>query len=104
MKSLAMFVFAVLLSGCATNKVMMATGGSRSDGTVTMSYQYGGFEKPVVNVVAAQQEAAVRCQAWGYSSAEAFGGGTSQCIQASGYGCNRWQVSYQYQCLGDLDK
>ena len=36
---------AVLVSGCATTKNWSATGGSRADATVRLSYEYGAFEK-----------------------------------------------------------
>ena len=35
---------AVLVSGCATTKNWSATGGSRADATVRLSYEYGAFD------------------------------------------------------------
>lgn len=48
-KLLVILTSAFLLSGCATPKQMIPTGGSKSDGTVRMGYSYGMFEKPVVD-------------------------------------------------------
>ncbi|MGP3591329.1 YecR family lipoprotein [Vagococcus sp. WN89Y] len=46
-----------------------------------MSYSFGMFESPKVNVQQGAQAAAQRCAAWGYSGAEPFGGYTSVCSQ-----------------------
>lgn len=88
------------LSGCATTVVPQPTGGSRADGTITMSYQYGAFEKPQYDQVTTDQKASERCAAWGYTSAQAFGGTITNCAQPDGWGgCNSWQVDMQYQCI-----
>jgi YecR-like lipoprotein len=90
-----------LISGCAVQKVMVPTGGSRADGTVELSYEYGLFEQPVIDMTQASQSAAQRCRAWGYSDAEAFGGRKSQCQAHDVYGnCNHWIVTTQFQCTG----
>ena len=89
------------LSACAAIKVPQATGGSKADGVVEMSYQYGAFEKPQVQWDQALVTATSGCKAWGYSSAEAFGGTTSQCQAYNGYGnCIRQHVTAKYQCVG----
>ena len=89
------------LSACTTIKVPQATGGSKSDGVVEMSYQYGQFEKPEVQWDQALTDAISRCQAWGYAGAEAFGGTTSECQAYNGYGnCIRQHVTAKYQCIG----
>ena len=82
------------------NKIPTATGGSRGDGFIEMSYEYGGFEKPVVLWGQALITASTRCQAWGYKSAEAFGGVLSTCLERNQYGCMRYFVTKKYQCLG----
>jgi len=88
------------LSACSTVKTLQATGGSKSDGVVDLSYEYGMFEKPQVDLSQGLQQALSRCQAWGYSTAEAFGGSTSQCQSRNGYGnCVRELVTIKYQCL-----
>lgn len=61
-KKIAMLLgAATFLGACTAPKEMVATGGSRADGTVRMSYEYGGFEVPEVN---ATQGAAAAAQRW----------------------------------------
>ena len=36
----------LLLQGCAVNKQLVPTGGSRADGTVTLAFEYGIFDAP----------------------------------------------------------
>ena len=89
----------IVLVGCASQKVLQATGGSRSDGVVNLSFETGAFESPVVDWNQANTVALKRCQAWGYTAAEAFGGSTSQCQLYNGYGnCLRAFVTVPYQC------
>ncbi|EKM6441136.1 hypothetical protein PU783_004249 [Cronobacter sakazakii] len=94
----------LILSGCATKKQLVPTGGSKSDGTVRMSYSYGMFESPVVDPSQGMTSAKARCAAWGYSGAEPFGGFTSQCTQPSSSGCMQTTVTIEYQCTGDIKK
>lgn len=95
----------VLLSGCAITKDWTATGGSRADGTIKLSYDYGLFEVPKVREEQALDLASQRCIAWGYQSAAAFGGVTTNCSQFDGFnGCARWTVTKEYQCIGDGPK
>ena len=94
----------IVLSGCAAKKQMVPTGGSKSDGTVRMSYSYGMFEKPVIDPQQGMAAAKARCSAWGYNGAEPFGGFTSQCSQPSSSGCMETTVTVEYQCTGDLKK
>lgn len=90
----------LLVCGCATKKDMVATGGSRADGTVMLSYEIGSMQKAELDPGQGLTTARQRCQAWGYSDAEAFGGETRQCQAPSQYGCLQWLVSVNYQCLG----
>lgn len=97
----AVLALSVLTVGCASVKTLQPTGGSRSDGVVEMSYEYGMFEKPQPEWGKALNSARQRCQAWGYQDAEAFGGTTSQCQARNGYGnCTRNFVTASYQCVG----
>lgn len=96
------FLFCAILSGCTTTKHWAATGGSRSDATVTLSYEVGEFEKAQVSESAAISLAGRRCRSWGYAGAEAFGGITRSCIQFGGFsGCSLWLISKEFQCSGD---
>lgn len=97
---LTMLLVALATVGCASVKVPQATGGSRADGVVEMSYQFGMFESPRVNWGEAQSSAAARCRAWGYTTAEAFGGALNQCQSTNGYGnCIQTLVTMKYQCI-----
>lgn len=90
-----------MLSGCATTKNWSATGGSRADATVRLSYTYGEFEQPQVSEQQAQSLASSRCATWGYTGAEAFGGAEQKCISSGGMsGCTQTQVTKEYQCTG----
>lgn len=88
------------LQGCAVQKTMVATGGSRSDGTVKLSYEFGMFEKPQVDMQQGIAAALQRCKSWGYSGAEPFGGQTKVCNSYGGGGCNTWLVTVEFQCTG----
>ena len=94
-------VAALALSGCATTKNWAATGGSRADATVRLSYTYGPFEQPHASEQEALSLAASRCAAWGYEGAEAFGGAEQRCTAPGGMGgCNQFEVTKEYQCTG----
>lgn len=89
------------LPSCAVQKDLVPTGGSRADGTVTLSYEYGRFEKPEVDMPKAATLAMQRCGAWGYTGAEPFGGQMNKCEAVDGYGgCIRTLVTVTYQCTG----
>ncbi|MES2903137.1 MAG: YecR family lipoprotein [Pseudomonadota bacterium] len=91
----------IALAGCATVSQMTATGGSRADGVVRLSYELGVFDKARIDESSALRSAQARCKTWGYKDAEAFGGITRQCQAPGGmYGCQRWLITKEYQCLG----
>ena len=95
------FVTAIVFTGCAVVKVPQATGGSKSDGVIEMSFDYGLFEKPQVDWNQALVTAKHRCEAWGYQEAEAFGGATNKCEAYNAYGnCVHVLVTMKYQCTG----
>ena len=94
-----LFVVAMIFqSGCATQKQWMAVGGSRSDGTIKLAYEYGEFEVPTFIPGQDYNLALRKCQVWGYSGTEPFGSRMRQCIASNQYGCVRWRVSTEYQC------
>ena len=90
---------ALVTAGCETVKVPTSFGGSRADGTVVMGYEYGAFEIPKVDHDATYSEALRICRNWDYQRAESFGGAMRECVSYSQYGCNRWTVTFQYQCI-----
>lgn len=90
----------ISLTGCATNITPVVTGGSKADGVVTLGYQYGYFQKPNVDMTAANDKALKRCVAWGYSKAEIFDGVETECFQQNAFGtCLEGRVKIQYQCV-----
>ena len=97
-------IIALSITGCATTKNWSATGGSRSDGVVKLSYEMGLFEQPQVNEQEGVNLAKQRCSSWGYNNSEAFGGLTKVCSESGSSGCTRWIVTKEYQCLGSLEK
>lgn len=88
------------LTGCAAQKTLMPTGGSRADGTIKLSYEFTAFEVPTVDQQQGIDVATKRCAAWGYSGTEAFGGSTKSCANYSMGSCNAWLVTVEYQCTG----
>jgi hypothetical protein len=100
-RTIAFAVLAAISMGCAVQKTLVPTGGSRSDGTVKLSYTYGAFETPQVDMSQGRAAAAQRCAAWGYSDAEPFGGSTNICNSHDAYGsCMSTTVTIEYQCIG----
>ena len=47
--SVILIVAMLAASSCATDITPFATGGSKADGTVSMSYEYRSFEQPVID-------------------------------------------------------
>jgi hypothetical protein len=94
----ALFGSLALLAGCATVSQMQATGGSRSDGIVKLSFEYGMFDKIHIDEAAALQTARQRCGVWGYTDADPFGGVVRQCQHYSSLGCTHYFVTKEYQC------
>jgi hypothetical protein len=96
----AFMLVIVFMQGCAVNKQLVPTGGSRADGTVKLSYEYGMFEVPQLDAQQGLNAARQRCAAWGYTDAEPFGGTNTKCNRYSGRDCVRWFVTIEYQCTG----
>jgi hypothetical protein len=101
MKKILLICILVMLGGCATTKTLEAVDGSKADATVKLAYEYGIFEKPIIDWSMAQKTARERCGAWGYKNAEKFGGSQEKCLAFNGYGnCINMQVNIIYQCIG----
>lgn len=100
-KLMVLSLVALLAAACTVDKQLVPTGGSRSDGTVDLSYSLGAFEKAQIDMVRAQSDALARCKAWGYTAAEPFGGEKRQCQAFDPYvNCSLWTVTVTYQCTG----
>ena len=96
----ALLIVVLLVTGCATAVSMSATGGSKSDGVVELSYEYGEFQQPVLDPAQGLEVAKKRCKAWGYNNAEAFDGGLNTCVIPGGFaGCARMRTTISYQCI-----
>lgn len=102
-KLLTVAISALLLSACASKveKELVATGGSKSDGTIELSYEQHELEMVTYNEQQALNAAKKRCEAWGYKNAEKFGGVKSQCTLIPGFWtpCGKTMFTIQYQCL-----
>lgn len=94
----------VFISGCAVTKEYSATGGSRSDGVMKLSYEVGQLEIPHVNEQQGLELARRKCGGWGYSDAESLGGTTRTCNEFGLSQCRTWLITKEYQCLGSLEK
>lgn len=93
-----------VMSSCSTPMNYVATGGSKSDGTVKLSYEFGLFQDPVVNEQQGLELAKSKCAMWGYTGAEAFGGKLRNCTEYNKDGCSRYLVTAEYQCIGESSK
>ena len=99
MRDLPFLAMAVAMASCSTVKVPQPMSGSKSDGVVSMAYEVGPMEKPVIDWNQVTASATARCNAWGYKSAEAFGGEKRTCNAYNGYGnCVAALVTIDYQC------
>jgi hypothetical protein len=88
------------LTGCAVVKVPRASGGSKSDGIVELSYSYGSIEFPKVDYSQADKEAANACMIWGYDNASPLAGKTQQCHSWDQWGgCASATITIKYQCF-----
>ncbi|MCI9865809.1 hypothetical protein RHIZ_07635 [Rhizobium skierniewicense] len=91
--------------GCVqVNKELVATGGSRADGTVDLSYEQASIETVKLDPAKGLVTARERCVAWGYKDASPFGGESRQCQVSNQYGCAQWLATIRYQCLGEMNQ
>lgn len=100
MRNILLILIALSFSACAVQKEMVATGGSRADGTIKLSYQVSPIELPIIDENRSLTAAAQRCQAWGYENAEKFGGSNTTCTSPSFVGCALYTITTEYQCTG----
>lgn len=105
MKILFLMVIAAVFSfGCSVTKEYSATGGSRSDGIMKLSYEFGQYEVPLTNEQQGLELARRKCKGWGYNDAESLGGITRNCNEVGLSQCKTWLITKEYQCLGSLEK
>jgi hypothetical protein len=91
----------LLFVACSVDKQLEATGGSRSDGIIELSYEIGAFQSAKIDWDKAQSDAIARCGVWGYRNAARFGGEKRQCNMPSNSGCMGWFVTIPYQCTNE---
>ncbi|VDH00639.1 MULTISPECIES: YecR family lipoprotein [Eikenella] len=103
----ALILLTTSLSGCIGAMVAQsrttdwgASGGSRADGFIQLSYDRSPLdkEKPVDSRV--KQLAVTRCSVWGYQDAEPFDYVKTSCVEP-GHGiftCDLYRHSVQFQC------
>lgn len=96
---IVIFFTTAFIAGCATIKIPQATGGSRADGIVEMSYSYDPFEIPEVQWDQALRDATERCKDWGYQQAKHFNGSRKECESYYNGNCTSTLVTIKYQCL-----
>jgi len=89
----------LIIASSSAPKNFAVTGGSRSDATLKLSYEYGLFETGVANEEQGRISAKKRCKSWGYDQAEPFDQGLRSCIGRGSSGCVRWRVEWEYQCV-----
>ncbi len=93
----------LFLSGCASSYYPEATGGSKSDAIITVTYGYPNRVNPndwTKEWQGIDASATKRCKNWGYSSAVRFDRAEKWCITWNGFGdCTYWKESLNYQCV-----
>jgi hypothetical protein len=109
-----LLVLVVVAIGCAqrvaVQKNWVPIDGSRADATLRLSYTYDPrTEMPSVSEQQAQEAAKARCNSWGYTEAEAFGGIMRNCNSpfynpwSGRMDCAEMIVTKTYQCIGRGD-
>ena len=94
----------LLLASCATQRELLVTQASRSEGTVVISYEGNEFQRGSADYDEAATMATRRCTAWGYTGADAFGSQATTCLSRRGFGnCGRRRVDIPFQCVGNPD-
>jgi hypothetical protein len=96
--TLASFLMVLGVTGCVSTHQWSASGGSKSEGIVRLSYEYPEFHEPALSEAQAEKLAMSRCSAWGYESAEEVPGQLRECSDSEGGNCELWRVTREYQC------
>jgi len=91
-----------LLQGCSTPKSLVAIGGSRADGIVTMAYNAKVQKIPPQVIAEGVGTATQRCKAWGYTGADPFQESVKTCANWKGDRCLAWRITVDYQCTGQI--
>ena len=98
MKKFGLAIAVMVLMGCST-VVPVDFDGSRADGTVTMGVSFGPYATFDGNWTQSEGIVLQRCEAWGYTGFEAFGGVRQRCFQQGLFGsCDAGELTRTYQC------
>ncbi len=91
---------ALILGGCVTTvqKDWQTFSGNKTDGIVTLGYQYSAFKRPVSEDAQGHLVAIKTCKSWGYETATAFDLIESKCIRTVGVDCYVYNNLKNYQC------
>lgn len=87
-------------AGCATPVVPTVAGGSRADGIVVLTGDYGLWKKGEIQWGEALTDARAACKGWGYQDAKAFDRYQSRCTSDTPIGCANTRVMLRFQCTG----
>ena len=101
-----LIISTLLLSSCVVNQNPKLITGSKADGIITVSFEYGLGIDPdnwTEEWAKADKEAQQRCIYWGYSNVYKFDLTYRECIASNLYGCTRWREFVDYQCVNQLD-
>jgi hypothetical protein len=95
-----LFISSTISLSCTVNKKFLVIDGNRAAGTVTMAYEYGLYEKPIVDWSETKRVASERCKDWGYSSAKLFDSTIQECLGYNQHGnCVNWRIYLKAQCI-----
>lgn len=93
----------MIFSACSKHVVKdwQATGGSRNDATIELSYNVRLHEVPELDEQQALELSRERCLAWGYKDSQSFGGTKKTChFYNNFWGCADTTITKTYQCIG----
>jgi hypothetical protein len=99
-RTLTTILIASALTGCATPVTPTVSGGSRADGVVVLTGDYGLWKKGEIDWQEALVDARATCNGWGYRDAKAFGRYQWQCTSETPVGCANTRVTLRFQCTG----
>ncbi len=103
-KKIITSLFILFLYGCTASYFPpAATGGSKADAIISVTYGYPDGVNPdnwVEEWKGIDGSASERCKNWGYSAAVKFDRAEVWCVHWNGYGdCLYWKESLNYQCV-----
>ena len=98
MKIILFLIAMLVITSCQPPQPTI-TGGSRADGTLEAKWNDPlSLYQP--DFALTDADANIRCQAWGYAEAMAFSGYEKACVEEDEFGCNNFEYTKRYQCVG----